>query len=98
MNVRQLEAAVRRGVPELERRMKGELAGDPSSFKRVECTGWQKGAASYDELFGTVTRHAIEPLLDATSVRAETDIRGRIGLSAWSATTGTRFNIQRGPA
>jgi hypothetical protein len=44
---------------------------DPASFEGLECAGWQKGAASYDDLFGSVTRHAMEPLLDATDVRAE---------------------------
>jgi len=47
---------------------------DPASFKGLEYAGWQKGAASYDDLFGSVTRHAMEPLLDATDVRAESRV------------------------
>jgi SAM-dependent methyltransferase len=47
----------------------GKLTFDGASFKDLEYAGWQKGAASYDELFGSVTRHAIDPLLDATNVR-----------------------------
>jgi SAM-dependent methyltransferase len=54
--------------------MKDALAFDPTSFKGLEQAGWQKGAASYDELFGSVTQHAIEPLLDATGVRAGSDV------------------------
>jgi SAM-dependent methyltransferase len=50
--------------------MVNELTFDPASFKGVEYAGWQKGAASYDDLFGSVTRYAMEPLLDATDVRA----------------------------
>ncbi len=47
---------------------------DRSSFKGLELSGWQKGAASYDDLFGSVTRHAMEPLLDATDVRAGSSV------------------------
>jgi hypothetical protein len=39
---------------------------DPASFKGMEHAGWEQRAASYDQLFGSVTRHSIEPLLDAT--------------------------------
>jgi SAM-dependent methyltransferase len=45
---------------------------DASSFKGMEQAGWEKNASSYDELFGSITRHAIEPLLDAAGVRAGT--------------------------
>ena len=54
--------------------MAHELTFDPASFKGVEYAGWQNGAASYDDLFGSVTRHVIEPLLDATDVRADTRV------------------------
>lgn len=47
---------------------------DPTSFKGLEHAGWQRGAASYDDLFGSVTRHAVEPLLDAVSAAAGTDL------------------------
>ncbi len=54
--------------------MKGGLSFDPASFKGMEYAGWQKGAASYDDLFGSVTRHAMEPLLNATNVGVETRV------------------------
>ena len=54
--------------------MARELTFDPASFKGLEYAGWQKGVASYDDLFGSVTRHAMEPLLDATDVRAESSV------------------------
>jgi SAM-dependent methyltransferase len=43
---------------------------DPASFKGMEHAGWEENAAGYDKLFGSVTRHAIEPLLEATAVHA----------------------------
>lgn len=45
---------------------------DAGSFKGMEHAGWEKNAADYDELFGSITRHAIEPLLAATAVHAGT--------------------------
>jgi ubiquinone/menaquinone biosynthesis C-methylase UbiE len=45
---------------------------DPSSFKGMEHAGWGRNAAGYDKLFGSITRHAIDPLLDATAVHAGT--------------------------
>jgi SAM-dependent methyltransferase len=51
-----------------------ELTFDPESFKGLEYAGWQKGAASYDSLFGSVTRFAIASLLDATDVRAGSQV------------------------
>lgn len=47
---------------------------DPASFKGMEHAGWEQRAAGYDKLFGSITRHAIEPLLDATAVHAGTSI------------------------
>ncbi len=47
---------------------------DPNSFKGQEHAGWEKGAATYDTLLGSVTRHAVEPLLDAVSVGAGTEL------------------------
>ena len=47
---------------------------DPASFKGMEYAGWEQRAASYDKLFGSITRHAIEPLLDATAVHAGTSV------------------------
>jgi SAM-dependent methyltransferase len=37
-------------------------------FKSLELDTWQRGAAAYDQLFGTVTRQAIAPLLEALAV------------------------------
>ena len=54
--------------------MAPELTFDPASFKGLEYAGWQKGAASYEELFGSVTRYAMDPLLDATGVGGGTRI------------------------
>jgi len=54
--------------------MGSDLRFDPASFKGLEYAGWQKGAASYDDLLGSVTRHAMEPLLDATDVRPQSHV------------------------
>lgn len=49
--------------------MTTNLSYDPASFKGMEQAAWDKNAAAYDELLGSITRHAIEPLLDATAIR-----------------------------
>ena len=54
--------------------MGSEQTFDPASFKSLEYAGWQKAAASYGDLFGSLTRHATEALLDATSVGAGSDV------------------------
>lgn len=54
--------------------MTAPLSYDPASFKGMEHAGWEQRAASYDKLFGSITRHAIEPLLDATAVHAGTSV------------------------
>src|SRR5689334_9476211 len=54
--------------------MTGPFSYDPASFKGMEQAGWEQRAASYDQLFGSITRHAIEPLLDATAVHAGTSL------------------------
>lgn len=51
-----------------------EFSYDAASFKGMEHAGWEKNAAGYDELFGSITRHAIEPLLAATAVHAGTEM------------------------
>jgi len=51
-----------------------ETFSNPDSFKGLEYAGWQKGAAAYDDLLGSVTRFAIVPLLDATDVRAGSQV------------------------
>lgn len=45
---------------------------DAASFKGMEQAVWEKNAVGYDELFGSITRHAIAPLLDAAAVHAGT--------------------------
>lgn len=52
--------------------MADALTFDPGSFKGMEQAGWQRNAAAYDNLLGSVTRHAMEPLLDTTGVGAGT--------------------------
>jgi SAM-dependent methyltransferase len=47
---------------------------DPASFKGMEHAGWEQNAAGYDKLFGSITRHAIEPLLNAAAVHAGTSM------------------------
>ncbi len=47
---------------------------DPASFKGMEHAGWEQNAAGYDKLFGSITRHAIEPLLDVAAVHAGTSM------------------------
>ena len=54
--------------------MISELTFNPDSFKGLEYAGWQKGADSYDDLLGSVTRFAMVPLLDATDVRAGSQV------------------------
>ena len=51
-----------------------DISYDPDSFKGMEHAGWEKNAAGYDKLFGSITRHAIEPLLDAVKVHAGTSM------------------------
>ena len=63
---------------------------EPASFKGMEHAGWEENAAGYDKLFGSITRHAIEPLLDATAVHAGTsmlDLCCGPGYGAAAATT-----------
>jgi SAM-dependent methyltransferase len=64
----------RKAESSTEALMVSDLTFEPASFKGLEYAGWQKNAASYDELFGSVTRHAMEPLLDAAGVRAESRV------------------------
>ena len=54
--------------------MKAASPYDSASFKGMEHAGWEGNAAGYDKLFGSITRHAIEPLLDATEVHAGTSM------------------------
>jgi SAM-dependent methyltransferase len=51
-----------------------DFSYDPGSFKGMEQAGWEKNAARYDELFGSITRYAIVPLLDATAVQKGTAV------------------------
>ena len=54
--------------------MTTDFSYDPASFKGMEQAGWEKNPAGYDELFGSITRHAIGPLLDATAVSQGTRV------------------------
>jgi len=40
------------------------------AFHALEHAGWQRAAGRYDDAFGSLTRQAIDPLLDAAQVRA----------------------------
>ena len=46
------------------------LAPDPVAFRALEHAGWQGAARHYDEAFGSLTRQAVDPLLDAAEVRS----------------------------
>ncbi len=46
------------------------LAPDPVAFHAFEHAGWQRAASRYDDVFGSLTRQAIDPLLDAAQVRS----------------------------
>ena len=46
------------------------LAPDPLAFRALEHAGWQSAARHYDEAFGSLTRQAVDPLLDAAEVRS----------------------------
>src|SRR6267378_4108689 len=46
------------------------LAPDPAAFRALEHAGWQRAARHYDDAFGSLTRQAIDPLLDSAEVRS----------------------------
>jgi SAM-dependent methyltransferase len=46
------------------------VPADAEAFHALEHAGWQRAAARYDEAFGSLTRQAIDPLLDAAQVRS----------------------------
>src|SRR6266581_2768669 len=46
------------------------LAPDPVAFRALEHAGWQGAARHYDDAFGSLTRQAVDPLLDSAKVRA----------------------------
>ncbi len=45
-----------------------DVAIDADAFNAFEAAGWGRKAAGYDELFGQITAHSIDPLLDAANV------------------------------
>ena len=47
---------------------------EPASFKGIEQAGWDRNAAQYDALFGSVTRHVMAPLLAAAGVAAGSSV------------------------
>jgi ubiquinone/menaquinone biosynthesis C-methylase UbiE len=46
------------------------LAPDPAAFRALEHAGWQGAARHYDDAFGSLTRQAVDPLLDSAEVRS----------------------------
>ena len=42
---------------------------EPEKFRKFEHTGWQQIPAGYHDAFGTLTRQAIEPLLEAVRLK-----------------------------
>ena len=46
------------------------LAPDPVAFRALEHAGWQGAARHYDDAFGSLTRQAVDPLLDSAEVRS----------------------------
>src|SRR5207247_2295858 len=46
------------------------LAPDPVAFRTLEHAGWQGVARHYDDAFGSLTRQAVDPLLDSAQVRS----------------------------
>jgi len=55
---------LRRGKP------MAALAPDPAAFRALEHAGWQRAARHYDDAFGSLTRQAVDPLLDSAEVRS----------------------------
>lgn len=49
-----------------------QAAIDPDAFNDFEARGWEEKASGYDDFFGRITGHLVEPLLDAASVGAGT--------------------------
>jgi ubiquinone/menaquinone biosynthesis C-methylase UbiE len=45
-----------------------EVPIDADAFNAFEAAGWQKQAATYEDLFGQITTRIVEPLLDAAKV------------------------------
>jgi SAM-dependent methyltransferase len=41
---------------------------DADAFNAFEAAGWERQAAGYEEVFGQITAHSIDPLLDAAKV------------------------------
>ena len=64
------------------------LAPDPVAFRALEHAGWQGAARHYDDAFGSLTRQAVDPLLDAAEVRSGArtlDVASGPGYAAASA-------------
>ncbi len=47
---------------------------EPSSFRDFEQTGWQAAAGSYHDYWETLTRQAIDPLLDALAITTGSEL------------------------
>src|SRR5436190_317367 len=60
-----------RRAPRLRRgKQMAALAPDPVAFRTLEHAGWQAAARYYDDAFGSLTRQAVDPLLDSARVRS----------------------------
>ena len=68
----QLVGPTARLANSLERAM--NPSAKPNAFKDQERAGWNKKAADYDSHAGTVTRQAIEPLLDAVGAERGSEL------------------------
>src|SRR5439155_658395 len=49
---------------------RGRPAAGPVAFGPPERAGWQRAARHYDDAFGSLTRQAVDPLLDSAQVRS----------------------------
>src|SRR5438445_432912 len=74
------------------------LAPDPVAFRTLEHAGWQGAARYYDDAFGSLTRQAVDPLLDAAQVRSGArtlDVASGPGYAAAAAAGAAVFPLQR---
>ena len=46
------------------------MSSRTGAFRAFEHAGWQGAARQYDDAFGSLTRQAIDPLLDAAQARS----------------------------
>ena len=74
--------------------MGGVSSFNSQRFKEFEHAGWERSAAHYHELFGTITEQAIDPMLGAAAIRSGDRLLdapcGSGGLSAAAAEGGAQ--------